>query len=185
MNVLIAPDKFKGSLEASKVCQAVEEALHESGKKIKTRSIPMADGGEGTCNMLTSFSGGKKIKVKVLDPFFRNIEVEYGISGNGRTAFVEMAAASGLQLLKPEERNALLGTTFGTGQLICSALDHGVTSIVMGVGGSGTNDAGIGMGEALGARFLDAEGKSNKSNRCQESTSAYKRRVVYSYLRRE
>ena len=155
MKVLIAPDKFKGSLDAIKVCQAIEEALHQSGKQIQCISIPMADGGEGTCDMLTQFSKGKKIKVQVLDPFFRKIEGEYGISGDGKTAFVEMANVSGLQLLKPEERNALLGTTYGTGQLIAAALDQGVQSIIMGVGGSATNDAGIGMAEALGAKFYD------------------------------
>ena len=162
MKILIAPDKFKGSLDAEKVCQAMEEALRESGKRFESRSIPMADGGEGTCDMLTRFSHGRKIKVPVLDPFFRTIEGEIGISGDGKTAFVEMATASGLQLLKREERNALLGTTYGTGQLIAAALDHGVSSIIMGVGGSGTNDAGIGMGEALGARFYDASGNQLK-----------------------
>jgi glycerate kinase len=162
MMVLIAPDKFKGSLDAIKVCQAIEEALHASGKQLEAKSIPMADGGEGTCDMLTEFSHGKKIKVPVLDPFFRTIEGEYGISGDGKTAFMEMATASGLQLLKPQERNALLGTTYGTGQLISSALDGGVTSIIMGVGGSGTNDGGIGMGEALGARFYDSHGNALK-----------------------
>ena len=106
--------------------------------------------------MLTQFSKGKKIKVQALDPFFRKIEGEYGISGDGKTAFVEMANVSGLQLLKPEERNALLGTTYGTGQLVAAALDQGVQSIIMGVGGSATNDAGIGMAEALGAKFYDS-----------------------------
>ena len=97
-----------------------------------------------------------------MDPFFREIEGEYGISGDHKTAFVEMATASGLQLLKREERNALNGTTYGTGQLIAAALDQGVTSVIMGVGGSGTNDAGIGMGEALGAKFYDASGRHLK-----------------------
>ncbi|HET9434681.1 MAG TPA: glycerate kinase, partial [Chitinophagaceae bacterium] len=156
MKVLIAPDKFKGSLDAIKVCQAIEEALDESGKQIQSISIPMADGGEGTCDMLTQFSKGKKITVEALDPFFRPIQGEYGISGDGKTAFVEMANVSGLQRLKPEERNALLGTTYGTGQLIAAALDQGVQSIIMGVGGSATNDAGIGMAEALGAKFYDS-----------------------------
>ena len=162
MRVLFAPDKFKGSLDATKVCEAMEEALRESGKPIQSRSIPMADGGEGTCDMLTKFSGGRKIKVSALDPFFRKIEGEFGISGDGKKAFVEMANVSGLQLLKAEERNALLGTTYGTGQLIAAALDQGVDSIIMGVGGSATNDAGIGMGEALGAKFYDAAGNPLK-----------------------
>src|SRR5688572_5958426 len=118
MRVLIAPDKFKGTLDAIKVCQAIQEALHESGIKHDVQAIPMADGGEGTCDMLTEFSKGRKVKLRVLDPFFREIEAAYGISGDGTIAFVEMATASGLQLLKPEERNALLGTTYGTGQLI-------------------------------------------------------------------
>jgi len=162
MKVLIAPDKFKGSLDAIYVCEAIEEALRESGKQIQSKSIPMADGGEGTCDMLTQFSQGKKIQVQVLDPFFRKIDGEYGISGDGTTAFVEMAKVSGLQLLKPEERNALLGTTYGTGQLIVAALDQGVKSIIMGVGGSATNDAGIGMAEALGAKFSDGAGNQLK-----------------------
>ncbi|HEX6225314.1 MAG TPA: glycerate kinase [Chryseolinea sp.] len=162
MKVLVAPDKFKGSLDAIKVCQAIEEALHESGKQVELKSIPMADGGEGTCDMLTQFSNGKKITMEALDPFFRKVKGEFGISGDGKTAFVEMANVSGLQRLRSEERNALLGTTFGTGQLIAAALDRGVQSIIMGVGGSGTNDAGIGMGEALGAKFYDATGNQLK-----------------------
>lgn len=160
MKVLLAPDKFKGSLEADRVCVAIEEALRESGQKLDITSIPMADGGEGTSKMLTDFSHGKIIRMPVRDPFFRTIEGFYGLSGDGKTAFIEMAVASGLQLLQPEERNALLGTTYGTGELIVDALDKGVTSIVLGVGGSGTNDGGIGMGEALGARFLDSSGKA-------------------------
>jgi glycerate kinase len=162
MTVLIVPDKFKGSLDAPQVCLAIEDGLKESNKKIRATSVPMADGGEGTSDMLTEVSRGKKIKVKVYDPFFRAIEGEYGVSGDGKTAFVEMATASGLQLLKPSERDALKGTTYGTGQLIVSALEHGVTSIILGVGGSGTNDGGIGMGEALGARFYDESGNAVK-----------------------
>src|SRR5688500_9796848 len=140
MIILIAPDKFKGSLDAHQVCQAIEDSLKESGVKHQAYVVPMADGGEGTCDMLTAFSGGNKIRVRMLDSFCREIDGEFGISGDGKTVFVEMATASGLQLLKKEERNALLGTTFGTGQLISAALDQGVSSIIMGVGGSGTND---------------------------------------------
>lgn len=162
MKILLAPDKFKGSLDASNVCLAIEEALRESARELDIKSIPMADGGEGTSNMLTEFSNGKIIRMQVHDPFFRPIEAYYGLSGDGKTAFIEMSVASGLQLLKPEERNALIGTTYGTGELIVHALDRGVTSIILGVGGSGTNDGGMGMGEALGGRFLDASGNPLK-----------------------
>ena len=162
MHILIAPDKFKGSLDATRVCQAVEEALRESGRRLDIISIGMADGGEGTSQMLTKFSKGEIIKLQVLDPFFRPIEGFYGLSGDGQTAFIEMAVASGLQLLAPGERNALLGTTYGTGELIADALNRGVSSIILGVGGSGTNDGGIGMGVALGARFLDESGNALK-----------------------
>jgi glycerate 2-kinase len=162
MKVLIVPDKFKGSLDAIRVCQAIEEGLRESGRQLQFKSIPMADGGEGTCDMLTEYSHGKKIKVEALDPFFRKIDGEYGISGDGETAFIEMANVSGLQRLKVEERDALLGTTYGTGQLIAAALDRGVQSIILGVGGSATNDAGMGMAEALGAKFYDGAGNQLK-----------------------
>ncbi len=159
MKILLVPDKFKGSLDASNVCQAMDEALRESGRQLEITSIPMADGGEGTSQMLTKYSKGKSVRLDVLDPFFRSIESVYGLSGDGQTAFIEMAAASGLQLIRPGERNALLGTTYGTGELVVDALNRGVRSIILGVGGSGTNDGGIGMGKALGARFLNSSGK--------------------------
>jgi glycerate kinase len=162
MKILLVPDKFKGSLDAANVCRAIEKALREAEGHLEIHSIPMADGGEGTSQMLTNFSNGRVIKLPVLDPFFRTIEGFYGLSGDGKTAFIEMAIASGLQLLMPEERNALLGTTFGTGEMIVDALNKGVESIILGVGGSGTNDGGIGMGEALGARFLDSQGNALK-----------------------
>ena len=162
MKILLVPDKFKGSLDASNVCLAIEEALRESDRELDITSIAMADGGEGTSNMLTEFSNGEIIRLRVHDPFFRPIEAYYGLSGDKKTAFIEMAVASGLQLLTLEERNALIGTTYGTGELIVNALDRGVTSIILGVGGSGTNDGGMGMGEALGARFLDESGKKLK-----------------------
>lgn len=119
----------------------------------------MADGGEGTADLLTELSGGTKMKVSVVDPLFREIGSEYGISRDGTTAFIEMAKASGLQLLKPEDRNPLHTTSFGTGQLILDALEHGVSQVVLGLGGSATNDAGLGMAEALGFSFLSPEGE--------------------------
>lgn len=162
MKILLVPDKFKGSLDAASVCLAMERSLREADVHIEINSIPMADGGEGTSHMLTNFSNGRIIKLPVLDPFFRTIEGFYGLSGDGKTAFIEMAVASGLQLLTREERNALLGTTYGTGEMIVDALNKGVDSIILGVGGSGTNDGGIGMGQALGASFLDSGGNALK-----------------------
>ncbi len=155
--ILIAPDKFKGSLTAKQVCNAITEGLLDINSDLSIVSIPLADGGEGTCDLLTELSGGSMIKVNVLDPLFREIESGYGISGDGSTAFIEMARASGLQLLKVEERNPLITSTFGTGQLIAHALDRKVNKIVLGVGGSATNDAGMGMAEALGFQFLSSK----------------------------
>lgn len=156
MTILIAPDKFKGSLTAQQVCQAIEEGLLSINPSMKIVSIPLADGGEGTSDLLTDFSGGSTVRVTVADPLFREIESAYGISKDGKTAFIEMAKASGLQLLNTEERNPLNTTTFGTGQLIKHALERGAKHIILGIGGSATNDAGIGMAAALGFSFLSA-----------------------------
>ncbi len=156
MTILIAPDKFKGSLTAQQVCQAIEEGLLSINPSLKIVSIPLADGGEGTSDLLTDFSGGSTVRVTVADPLFREIESAYGISKDGKTAFIEMAKASGLQLLNTEERNPLNTTTFGTGQLIKHALERGAKHIILGIGGSATNDAGIGMAAALGFSFLSA-----------------------------
>lgn len=160
MNVLIAPDKFKGSLSAAEVCIAIERGLKRINPSIKIISVPMADGGEGTCELLTTHSKGSIVICRVSDPLFRKINASYGISGDGSTAFIEMASASGLQLLKPEERNPLITTTYGTGELIADAIKRGVKKIVLAIGGSATNDAGIGMAVALGMMFLDKDGKT-------------------------
>lgn len=162
MNILIAPDKFKGSLTAQEVCDAVKDALLEIDPTFSITTIPMADGGEGTCELLTQHTGGSIQKVTVHDPLFRRIESGYGISKDGRVAFLEMAKASGLQLLKKEERNPTITTSLGTGELLRDALDRGVTKITMGIGGSATNDAGIGMAEALGIKFLSHSGERLK-----------------------
>lgn len=155
MRILVAPDKFRGSLEADEVCKAVEEGIHLAFPDADVRSVPLADGGEGTTQILTRLSKGSTVSVKVLDPLGRKITASYGLSADGTTAFIEMAAASGLKLLNPFEYNPLLTSTFGTGQLILSALGKGVENIILGIGGSATTDAGIGMATALGYRFFD------------------------------
>jgi glycerate 2-kinase len=160
VNIVVAPDKFKGSLTAKEVCQAVADALTDARIQHTLAMIPMADGGEGTSEILTTFFKGTKITVAVSDPLNNSVDASYGISGDGTTAFIEMAQASGLQLLAPEKRNPLLTSTVGTGELIRDAILRGVKNIVLGIGGSATNDAGIGMAAALGFAFLDKQGNS-------------------------
>lgn len=157
MTILIAPDKFKGSLSAQEVCDVISgELTAHSVHEIV--ALPLADGGEGTCELLTKFSGGTMMNIPVRDPLARTIDSQIGVSKDGRIAFLEMATASGLQLLKKEDRNPLFTTTLGTGDLIRYALDRGVDHIIMGVGGSATNDAGMGMAESLGVAFYDSSG---------------------------
>ncbi len=170
MTVLIAPDKFKGSLTASEVCSAVHNAIVEVDPTVRIVELPLADGGEGTCELLTSFSHGTFVDLQVRDPLFRNITSGYGISRDGNTAFMEMAKASGLQLLSATERNPMATSTVGTGDIIRHALDNSVGHIIMGIGGSATNDAGMGMATALGIMFYDKdgnklEGRGNELNR--------------------
>lgn len=119
----------------------------------------MADGGEGTASLLTAHTHGTWVTTSVYDPLFRKIQAGYGISGDRSTAFIEMSQASGLQLLSPDERNPLKTSTYGTGELIANAIDRGARKIVLAIGGSATNDAGMGMAAALGVKFLDKSGK--------------------------
>lgn len=156
MKILLAPDKFKGSLDAPQVCQAMTEGIKMVSTEIETVSVPMADGGEGTLDLLLWYSGGQKKTAQVHDPLSRIIEAQYGISADGKTAFIEMATASGLSLLKTDERNPLLTSTYGTGELVKVAIEAGVEQIILGIGGSATTDAGIGMAKALGWQFFDA-----------------------------
>lgn len=159
MKILLAPDKFKGSLDAPQVCQAMTDGIKMVSNEIETISVPMADGGEGTLDLLIWYSDGQKKTATVHDPLGRIIEAQYGISADGKTAFIEMATASGLSLLRPDERNPLLTNTYGTGELIKTVIEAGVEQIILGIGGSATTDAGIGMAKALGWQFLDANGK--------------------------
>lgn len=158
MRVVIAPDSYKGSLSALEVGEAIREGILKLDPGIETILVPMADGGEGTVQSLIDASGGRIVEAKVHDPLFRKIESFYGIMGDGKTAVIEMAAASGLHLLKPEERNPIKTTSYGTGELIKDALDKGCTEIILGLGGSATNDGGTGMARALGVRFIDVKG---------------------------
>lgn len=158
MNILVAPDKFRGSLEASEVCEAVSQGILEAFPDARVTTVPMADGGEGTAQILTRFMGGQMIVRKTLDPLGRWIESCYGLSLDQKTAFIEMAASSGLSLLSESERNPLYTSSFGTGQLIKDALEAGVDSIILGIGGSATTDGGMGMAAALGYRFFDETG---------------------------
>ncbi len=159
MQILLAPDKFRGSLTAIEVCEAMKEGALLANPSAKVMMLPMADGGEGTTEILTYNAGGHLEEIEVLDPLGRLIKASFGLSKNKNIAFVEMAAASGLHLLKPNEYNPLITNTFGTGQLILSALSWGAEKIVLGIGGSATNDAGTGMAAALGWKFLDKNQK--------------------------
>lgn len=159
MKVLLCPDKFKGSLDARGVCRALEEGVRQVYPHADVKSSPMADGGEGTCALLTDIHHGQVVEMKVTGPLFTPVTARYGISGDGQMAFIEMAEASGLTLLRPEERNPMLTTSFGTGELIADAIRRKVQKIILGIGGSATNDAGIGMAAALGFSFCDKSGE--------------------------
>jgi glycerate kinase len=160
VRIIVAPDKFKGSLTALEVCTIIKTSLSQENPQLEIETIPLADGGEGTCEILTNLSNGRAVSLTVLDPLMRKINSSYGISGDGKVAFIEMALASGLQLLQSHERNCTVTSTFGTGQLIKHAIEQGVREIVMGIGGSATNDAGMGMAQALGYRFISASGET-------------------------
>ncbi|WP_461205146.1 glycerate kinase [Clostridium sp. DL1XJH146] len=162
MKIVIAPDSFKGSLTAKEVADCIEFGI----KKIKPDSeiikIPMADGGEGTVQSLVDCTKGKLIKLKVNNPLFEKIEATYGILGDSKTAVIEMAEASGLPLLKREQKNPLITSTYGTGELIKHALDSGCRNFIIGLGGSATNDGGAGIVQCLGGKLLDENGDDVK-----------------------
>ncbi|MBY6023517.1 glycerate kinase [Priestia aryabhattai] len=158
MKIVIAPDSFKESLSALEVAEAVEKGFKQVLPQANYVKIPMADGGEGTVQSLVDATDGEIILKKVTGPLGEPVEAFFGILGTKKTAVIEMAAASGLHLVPPAKRNPLMTTTKGTGELISAALDYGVNHIIIGIGGSATNDGGAGMAKALGAQLLDAEG---------------------------
>lgn len=157
MKILIAPDKFKGSLSAQEVCTALSKGLKKNNPNLEIITRPMADGGDGSLEVLAHYFDLKTITVEVDDPLFRPINASYKMVGT--TAYIEMAAASGLALLGKKERNCMETTSFGTGELILDAIRKGATSIYLFIGGSATNDAGMGIASALGWSFYNKGGE--------------------------
>ncbi len=155
MKIVIAPDKFKNSLTGLEFCNAVEAGLKTMHPDIQVVKLPLADGGDGTIEVVNFYLKGKVVNVTVNNPFFQPVTASYLYSEASKTAFIEMAEASGVKLLNPEQFDCKNATTLGTGEMIVDAINKGATKIILGIGGSATNDCGIGMATALGYRFLD------------------------------
>lgn len=160
MKIVIAPDSFKESLTALEVANAIERGFKRIFPNAEYVKLPMADGGEGTVQSLVDATRGRLIEAEVTAPLGNQVKSFFGLSGDGKTAIIEMAAASGLHLVPMDERNPCQTTSFGTGELIKQALDLGVQHIILGIGGSATNDGGAGMLQALGLHLLDKNGQS-------------------------
>ena len=158
MNIIIAPDSFKGSLTAVAVADAIEQGIRAVAPEAELVRVPLADGGEGTAQALVDATGGHMIQQRVLGPLREPVDAFFGILGDDTTGVVEMAAASGLALVPVERRDPRITTSYGTGQLIAAAMDRGCKKIIVAVGGSATNDGGAGMAQALGASLTDANG---------------------------
>lgn len=155
--IVVACDSFKGSLSSEQVAEAAGRGIHAVYPDCAVHSIPIADGGEGTTCALMETLNGQWVEASACDPLMRPVKARYGI-GKNHTAIIESASASGLTLLAPVERNPMLTSTYGTGELIADALGRGCRDFIIGLGGSATNDAGVGMLRALGFRFRDAQG---------------------------
>ncbi|NSW55402.1 MAG: glycerate kinase [Armatimonadetes bacterium] len=158
MKTTIAPDSFKGCLTALEVCQAIEKGLRTVLPDVEIESVPMADGGEGTVQSLVEATAGQFVTRTVEGPLGEAVDAVFGVLGDGETAVIEMAAASGLPLVPADMRNPLLTSTFGTGQLILAALEMGCRNLIVGIGGSATTDCGAGMAQALGVKMLGEDG---------------------------
>lgn len=156
--IVLAPDSFKESMTAKEACVAMERGIKKVNSNIQCIHVPMADGGEGTMQSLVDATGGEVYSLEVVGPLGNKVKAEYGILGNGEIGVLEMASASGIHLVSLEERNPLITTTYGTGELIKACLDRGVKKLLIGIGGSATNDGGVGVIQALGGRLLDKEG---------------------------
>lgn len=158
MKIVLAPDSFKESMTAKEVCQEIEKGLKKILKNIECIPVPMADGGEGTTQSLVDATNGEFFTIDVTGPLGDVVKARFGILGDKKTAIIEMAQASGLELVPREKRNPMITTTYGTGELIKKALEKGVSTILIGIGGSATNDGGAGMLQALGGKLLDKNG---------------------------
>jgi glycerate 2-kinase len=159
MKVIIAPDSFKGSISAKDICAEVKAGIYSVFPEAEVHAVPLADGGEGTLENMIYATNGTITSVLVKGPMGREVLADYGVLGDAETVVIEMAQASGLPLVKPEERNPYAATSFGTGQLIKHALDAGYRKFLIGLGGSATNDAGTGMLSALGVTFFNEKGE--------------------------
>ncbi|MGB9098916.1 glycerate kinase [Erwinia sp.] len=159
MKIVIAPDSYKESLSAQQVATQIELGFREIFPDAHYVKLPVADGGEGTVEAMVAATKGKIIELDVTGPLGEPVSAFYGLSGDESCAFIEMAAASGLELVPAAQRDPLITTSFGTGELIRNALDKGVEHFIIGIGGSATNDGGAGMVQALGARLLDNNGR--------------------------
>ena len=155
MNILLAPDKFKHSFTGFEFCEAVTKGLTMASSNIDVISCPLADGGDGTTEIIAHYLEAETITITVNDPWLRPVHASYLYSRQSQTAYIEMASASGLRLLTEEERNCLYTSTWGTGELILDAFSNGAKEVILGIGGSATNDGGMGMAAALGYRFFD------------------------------
>ncbi len=166
MKIVIATDSFKENMTSLEVAAAIEKGILEVIPDAICIKIPMADGGEGTVQSLVDATSGRIVKKTVVGPLGRPVDAHYGFFGNGQTAVIEMAEASGLPLVPKNKRDPLTTTTYGTGQLILDAIENGATEIIIGIGGSSTNDAGSGMAQALGVRYLDQNGNGLSEYAC-------------------
>lgn len=163
LKFVLAPDSFKDSASAIEICEAMEEGIRRVFPDSDVLHVPMADGGEGSTDAIVNATGGKFIQKTVQGPLGEPVEATIGIHGDGATAVIEMATASGIQLVDPADRNPYKTTTYGTGELVRHCLDEGVNSIILCIGGSATNDGGVGLAQALGYQFKDENG--NEINR--------------------
>ncbi|AST83262.1 glycerate kinase [Latilactobacillus sakei] len=157
MKIVLAPDSFKNSVTAIEASHAMRAGFEKVFPKATYVEVPMADGGEGTVQSMVDATGGRFLTAEVVNPLGQKVTAQYGILGDQETAVIEMAAASGIQFINEQTRNPLLTTTYGTGQLIEAAVKQGVKTIIIGLGGSATNDGGAGMAQALGVQLLNAD----------------------------